>query len=162
MVEAAKNYAQEDILKSSSFLNKAQELGKKIGAANNPEILENAKNLLKQGVNMAASHIGLLPAFSNTDNRAEIVEKLKQDKVEGAWIDVLANWNVQSDPYGIDALRKCREKDIEELLARTKDAKDAQEEAQIRLQAEAIGNGQDLILSYYAAQAESSGEQKAA
>lgn len=160
--ESAKKYAQEGIFKSGSFLNSAKELGKKMGAENNPEVIENAKNLLKNGINMAASHIGMLPAFSNPENRAEIVEKLKEDEVEGAWIDILNNWNVHADPFGIGVLKKCMEKDVEEILYKVSDAKDEQEKAQIKLQANAIGQGQNLLLNYYKSQLENSDSRIAA
>lgn len=147
--ESAKRYAQEDIFKSGSFLNSAKELGKKMGSENNPEVIESAKNLLKNGINMAASHIGMLPNFADPENRAEIVEKLKEGEVEGAWIDILTNWNVHADPFGIGVLKKCMEKDVEEILYKAKDAKDEQEKEQIKFQADAIGQGQNLLLRYY-------------
>ena len=41
-------------------------------------------------------------------------------------------------------------------------AKNEQEETQIKLQAEAVDKGQDLIIGYYEKQIESSGSKKAA
>ena len=51
---------------------------------------------------------------------------------------------------------------MEEILEKAKGAKDAMQEAQIKLQAEAIGKGQELIINYYRKQIESSSFQKAA
>ncbi len=101
-------------------------------------------------------------AFANPQSRAQVIDKLKKDKVEGAWIEILENWNVQEDPYGVKVLLKCKEADIKEIKAKAVEEKDPNKKKQIEIQAEAIGKGQDLIISFYSSQIGSSTSQMAA
>lgn len=149
ITEAAKKYAEDEVEETDIFSHSVDHLARKMGSSQNPEAYEVAKGLVKHGIQTAATRIGLLPAFSNPESRKEIVEKLKKDKVEGAWVGILANWNVSADPYGVGVIRRCKDKDIEEILQKTKEAENDNQKAQILLQAEAIAIGQDLIIEFY-------------
>lgn len=162
ITDATKKYAESSVKESDGFKNIVQKIALKMGDGTNPQIVEVATGYVEQGVGLATRIIGLLPAFSRPEARPEILAKLKANKVEGAWLDILANWNVSGDPYGIGVLRQCKAKDVEEIMAKAKDAKSEQQESQIKLQAEAVGKGQDLIINYYRKQIESSGVKKAA
>jgi hypothetical protein len=83
---------------------------------------------------------------------------LKKDRVEGAWVGILANWNVSADPYGVGVIRKCKEKDIEEFLQKAQESEDDNQQARILLQAEAITSGQELIIEFYNQQISSPGK----
>lgn len=161
LTQETAQYAEKKVFEGSPFKKAVNAISSKLGAEN-PQAREAAQNMVKQGVEMAISRIRLLPAFSNPDSRKEILDKLKQDKVEGAWVDILANWDVPSDPYGISLLAKCKNKDIEELYFKAKKTKTTQEEEQVKLQAQAITKGQDIIINYYRAQINSAGIKKAA
>lgn len=160
--EAAKEYAAKEAENSPQFKKTVAEIGRKLGSDQNPDAKEAAENLIKQGIGMITSKIGMLPAFVNPENRPQIMEKLKKDKVEGAWIEILNNWNVQGDSYGVDILEKCKQADIEEIIAKTSEEKDPNKKKQIQIQAEAIGKGQSLIIDYYRSQIGSSTVQMAA
>ncbi len=153
--EAAKSFASNEAPKSPQFKMAVAEIGRKLGSDQNPEAKESAENLIKQGIGMITHKISMLPAFSNPQSRTEIIDKLKKDKVEGAWIEILNNWNVQEDAYGVDILERCKQADIEELMARADETSDPNQKEQIKIQAEAIGKGQDLIISYYRSQTNS-------
>ena len=154
-------YAEKKVFEGSPFKKAVNAIIGKLGTEN-PQAQEAAQNMVKQGVEMAISRIRLLPAFSNPDSRKEILDKLKQDKAQGAWVDILANWDVSADPYGVSVLTKCKVKDIQEINFKAKNTKTAQEEEQVKLQAQAIAKGQDIIIDYYRKQISSTEIRKAA
>ena len=160
--EAAKDYAAKGAGNSPQFKMAVAEIGRKLGADQNPEAKEAAENLIKQGIGMITQKISLLPAFANPESRAQVIDKLKKDKIKGAWIEILENWNVQGDPYGEDVLERCKQADIKEIKAKAAQEKDPNEKKQLQLQAEAIGRGEDLIISYYISQTNSGSGQMAA
>lgn len=161
LTQETSEYAEEKVFESESFKKAVSEV--KIGlGAENPEAEEAAIGMIKQGIGMVMSRVRLLPAFSNPESRKEVLEKLKQDKVEGSWVDVLASWDVSSDPLGAGVLAKCREKDFEEMMLKSKEAKTPQEEEHIKLQAKAVSKGQSIIIDFYKEHAGSSGIKKAA
>ena len=162
ITDSTKKYAESGVKESDSFKKIVQKIALKMADSENPQIMEAVTGYVEQGVGLATRIINLLPAFSKPEARPAILAKLKADKVEGAWVEILANWNVSGDPYGIGVLNQCKKKDIEEIIAKAKDAKNEQQEAQIKFQAEAVGKGQDLIIAYYKRQIESSGTKKAA
>jgi len=161
LTQETAQYAEKQVFEGRPFKKAVNAISSKLGAEN-PQTQEAAQNMVKQGVEMAISRIRLLPAFSNPDSRKEILDKLKQDKVEGAWVDILANWDVSSDPYGVNVLVKCKDKDIEEINFKAKKTKTTQEEEQAKLQAQAIAKGQDIIIDYYRKQISSAGIKKVA
>ena len=162
ITDATKKYAEEGVKESDGFKKTVQKMALKMGDGENPQIKEAVTGYVEQGVSLATRIISYLPAFSKPEARPEILAQLKEAKQEGPWIDILANWNVNGDPYGIGVLRQSKAKDVEEIMAKAKDAENENQEAQIKLQAEAVGKGQDLIINYYRAQVESSGTKKAA
>ncbi|KKR51324.1 MAG: hypothetical protein UT84_C0001G0009 [Candidatus Curtissbacteria bacterium GW2011_GWA1_40_16] len=154
--EAAKDYAAKGAGNSPQFKMAVAEIGRKLGADQNPEAKEAAENLIKQGIGMITQKISLLPAFANPESRAQVIDKLKKDKIRGAWIEIFNNWNVQEDPYGEGVLERCKQADIEEIMAKATQEKDPNKKKQIEIQAEAVAKGQDLVINYYKSQIGSS------
>ncbi len=149
--EAAKEYAAKEAENSPQFKMAVAEIGRNLGSDQNPKAKEAAENLIKQGIGMITHKISMLPAFANPENRAQIMEKLKKDKVEGAWIDILNNWDINRDRYGVNVLQRCKDADLEELMAKARSEKDPNKKKQIEIQAKAIEKGQDLIINFYIA-----------
>lgn len=160
--EAAKEYASREAENSPQFKMAVAEIGRKLGSDQNPEANEAAENLIKQGIGMITHKISMLPAFANPESRQKVLDDLKKAKAKGVWIGILENWNVQGDPYGEDVLERCKQADIEEITAKASEEKDPNKKKQIEVQAEAIGKGQDLIISYYRSQIGSGSAQIAA
>lgn len=160
--EATKLYASKEAENSPQFKIALAQITRELGGDQNPEAGETAENMIKQGIGMITQKVGMLPAFSNPENREQIVEKLKKDKVKGAWIDILANWNVQEDPYGENVLLQCKDADIKEIMSKAALEKDPNKKKQIEIKAKAIAYGEDLIIGYYQSQTDSNGLQMAA
>ncbi len=116
--EATKVYASKEAENSPQFKMAVAEVGRKLGSDQNPEAEEAAENLIKQGISMITHKVGMLQAFANPENRPQVIDTLKKEKVTGAWIEILNNWNVQGDPYGEDVLERCKQADIEEFAAK--------------------------------------------
>lgn len=146
-IEATKEFV-EKIEEHETFKKARNSVLGKLGNIS-PEAKENAGKMVKSGTGMAMQRIGLLPAFANPEKRKEILEQFKQEKVEGAWIDILASWNVASDPNGIGVLEACKKNDIAEIKSKISEAENDEQKAQIQIQADAISKGQDIVINFY-------------
>lgn len=138
----------EKVEESDNFKEASKSVLRKLGNIS-PESQDAAKNMVKSGAGAAINIVGLLPAFANEEKRKEILEEFKKNKTEGAWVDVLANWNVNEDPNGIGVLNECKRLSIEEILEKKAEVQDEKQREQIQIQVEAVTKGQDLIINKY-------------
>lgn len=154
-VNETKKFA-EDIENNPAFKEIKNQVVSKLGEGDKTKLDEAATNLVKNGVAQALGHIGLLPAFSNPEAKQQILDQLKNDKQEGSWIEIMSNWNVGSDPFGVSLLEQCKHADIGDFIEKAgKDAESPEQKEQIKTQADAMAKGQDLIISHYKSQVHS-------
>lgn len=159
--EGTQKFASGEVEKSVEFKGAVSRIAKRFFGLSEREAKENAGNLIKQGVGMMAQKVGLLPAFSNPEARPQLLENLKKQKIEGEWIDVLANWDVSSDKYGVGVLYKCRDIEVSAMRVKSSQELDPNKKQLLEIQAKAIAEGHDIVIAHYRNQINSVGQMAA-
>lgn len=147
--ETVRRYASEDIFWNPAYNRVIGEVGLKVGADKNTQIHIRIGLAMGLGIEMVTTRIRQLVIFSDPRERTEMAQKIERGELQGRWLLRLVKWNPQEDPYGLEVLEECKRQDMEEIIEKAKEAKDEQEEIQIRAQAEAVGRSQDLVIEFY-------------